>query len=104
MIGFNCRGSGTKPTGGTRVHELGWLSTLSLNSKEVRGDNMEWIQAISQLFSSLGVPVACLAVTFYLWYKETENHKEEIQNLTEVLNNNTMAIQKLVDKLDAQEG
>lgn len=64
---------------------------------------MEWIQAISQLFSSLGVPVACLAVTFYLWYKETENHKEEIQNLTEVLNNNTMAIQKLADNLDAKE-
>lgn len=65
---------------------------------------MEWIQAISQLFSSLGVPVACLAVTFYLWYKETENHKEEIRNLAEVLNNNTMAIQKLADNLDAQEG
>ena len=64
---------------------------------------MEWIQAISQLFSSLGVPVACLAVTFYLWYRETENHKEEIQNLTEVLNNNTMAIQKLADKLDVKE-
>ena len=92
-----------KPTGGTRVHEFGWLSALSLNSKREVGGNMEWIQAISQLFSSLGVPVACLAVTFYLWYKETENHKEEIHNLTEVLNNNTMAIQKLADKLDAKE-
>lgn len=73
-------------------------------SIQKRGDvNMEWIQAITQLFSSLGVPVACLAVTFYLWYRETENHKEEIQNLTEVLNNNTMAIQKLADKLDVKE-
>lgn len=67
------------------------------------GGNMEWIQAVSQLFSSLGVPVACLAVTFYLWYRETENHKEEIHNLTEVLDNNTMAIQKLADKLDVKE-
>ena len=25
---------------------------------------------ITQLFSNLGVPVACLAVTFYLWYQE----------------------------------
>lgn len=102
MIGFNYRGSGTKPTGGTRVHEFGWLTAFPLNSKE-GGGKMEWIQAITQLFSSLGVPVACLAVTFYLWYKETENHKEEIHNLTEVLNNNTMAIQKLADKLDAKE-
>nr|DAX72875.1 MAG TPA: hypothetical protein [Caudoviricetes sp.] len=33
MIWCNCRGSGTKPTDGIRVHELGWLSALSLNSK-----------------------------------------------------------------------
>lgn len=102
MILYHCRGSGTKPAGGTRVHEFGWLTALPLNSKE-GGGNMEWIQAVSQLFSSLGVPVACLAVTFYLWYRETENHKEEIHNLTEVLNNNTMAIQKLADKLDVKE-
>ena len=102
MILYHCRGSGTKPTGGTRVHEFGWLTALPLNSKE-GVTNMEWIQAISQLFSSLGVPVACLAVTFYLWYRETENHKEEIHNLTEVLNTNTMAIQKLADKLDVKE-
>nr|DAS13151.1 MAG TPA: hypothetical protein [Caudoviricetes sp.] len=31
---YHRRGSGTKPTGGTRVHELGWLLALSLNSKE----------------------------------------------------------------------
>lgn len=61
---------------------------------------MEWIEAISQLFSQLGVPVACLAVTFYLWYRETENHKEEITGLVDVLNNNTLAIQKLADKLE----
>lgn len=103
MILYHCRESGTKPAGGTRVHELGWLITLTLNSKERGVINMEWIQAISQLFSSLGVPVACLAVTFYLWYRETENHKEEIHNITEVLNNNTMAIQKLADKLDVKE-
>lgn len=102
MILYHCRGSGTKPTGGTRVHEFGWLTALPPQFKR-GGDNMEWIQAVSQLFSSLGVPVACLAVTFYLWYRETENHKEEIHNLTEVLNNNTMAIQKLADKLDVKE-
>lgn len=103
MIGFNCRGSGTKPADGIRVHEFGWLTAFPLNSKEGVSGKMEWIQAITQLFSSLGVPVACLAVTFYLWYRETENHKEEIHNLTEVLNNNTMAIQKLADKLDVKE-
>lgn len=63
---------------------------------------MEWIETISQLFSALGVPVACLAVTFYLWYRETENHKEEIANLTAALNNNTLVMQKLADKLDSE--
>lgn len=58
------------------------------------------INTITQVFSSLGVPVACLAVTFYLWYTETQSHKEEMNKMTDALNNNTLILQKLLDKLD----
>ena len=58
------------------------------------------INTITQVFSSLGVPVACLAVTFYLWYTETQSHKEELNKMTYALNNNTLILQKLLDKLD----
>lgn len=54
---------------------------------------------IITLFSNLGVPVACLAVTFWLWYKETESHKEEMEKMQSALNNNTLVLQKLLDKL-----
>lgn len=55
---------------------------------------------IVEIFSNLAVPVACLVATFYLWNKEREDHKAEQRELTEAIHNNTLVIQKLVDKLD----
>ena len=54
--------------------------------------------AIVSLFSNLAVPVACLIATFWLWNKEREDHKQEQKELTEAVNNNTLAINKLIDK------
>lgn len=59
------------------------------------------IDAIVSLFSNLAVPVACLIATFYLWNKEREDHKQEQKELRDAVNNNTMVIQKLIDKLEA---
>ena len=58
------------------------------------------MEGIVSLFSNLAVPVACLIATFYLWNKEREDHKEEQKELTEAIANNTLVMQKLVDKLD----
>lgn len=57
------------------------------------------MDAIISLFSNLAVPVACLIATFYLWNKEREDHKTEQKELSEAVNNNTLVIQKLLDKL-----
>lgn len=67
----------------------------------------DWIQAIS----TLGFPIiACVGLGWYVKYqtdayrgevKEIQKeHKEEITKVTEALNNNTIALQKLVDKID----
>ena len=56
------------------------------------------LDAIVSLFSNLAVPVACLIATFWLWNKEREDHKQEQKELTEAVNNNTLAINKLIDK------
>ena len=53
------------------------------------------------IFSNLAVPVACLVCTFYLWNKEREDHKTEQKELTEAIANNTLVIQKLVDRMDS---
>lgn len=58
------------------------------------------MEAITSLFSNLAVPVACLIATFYLWNKEREDHKQEQKELAEAIANNTLVMQKLIDKLD----
>ena len=66
-----------------------------------------WVQIIT----SVGFPIfACLAMGYYVFrqidnyrndIKELQSeHKEEISKMTEALNNNTMALQRLVDKLE----
>lgn len=60
------------------------------------------IEAITSLFSNLAVPVACLIAMFYLWNKEREDHKAEQKELTEAIANNTLVMQKLVDRLDKE--
>lgn len=61
------------------------------------------VNTFAQLFSNLGIPVACLCVTFYLWYTETQSHKEEMNKMTDALNNNTLILQRLLDKLGEDE-
>lgn len=59
---------------------------------------------IMTLIGSLGFPiVACLLLGLYIWKKDGQ-HKEELNKFADALNNNTLVIQKLVDKLDNFKG
>lgn len=53
------------------------------------------IGVITQLIGTLGFPITCVMAMFYFWNKEREDHKEEMQKMTEALNNNTLALIKL---------
>ncbi|MBO5919005.1 MAG: hypothetical protein J6Q34_00735 [Bacteroidales bacterium] len=66
---------------------------------------------VIQLISSVGFPiVACLGMGWYVKYQTDsyreevkdmqKEHKEEIQKMSDALNNNTAALQRLCDKLD----
>lgn len=58
------------------------------------------VSGLIQIVGSLGFPIAaCIAVFWYLM-KESENHKEEVNKLSEALQNNTIAITKLCDELE----
>lgn len=52
------------------------------------------------LITNVGFPIGvCLMLMWYI--KElTQGHKEETQKFTEALNNNTLVLQSLKDKLD----
>lgn len=69
---------------------------------------------VIQLISSVGFPiVACLGMGWYVKYQTDsyreevkdmqKEHKEEIQKMSDALNNNTAALQRLCDKLDGGE-
>lgn len=63
---------------------------------------MDVLEIFKDLVSNLGVPIACLAVTFRLWNKEREDHKESEKTMTEAINNNTMALNRLAEKMDRE--
>ncbi len=60
------------------------------------------VSGLIQVVGSLGFPIAaCVAVFWYLM-KESENHKAEVNKLSEALQNNTIALTKLCDELEKE--
>lgn len=55
--------------------------------------------AIQTTISNLGFPIACVVAMFWMMNKEREDHKEEMQKVTEALNNNTLALTELRDMI-----
>lgn len=58
--------------------------------------------AIIQIISGVGFPVAVCLICFWYINKQEEAHKEEVSKLTDALNNNTLVMQKLCDKMGVQ--
>ena len=70
---------------------------------------------IMQMIQAFGFPIAaCAAMAWYVKYITDENnrrmdqlnrdHKEEVEKITEALQNNTLALQHLTDMLAYGEG
>lgn len=66
---------------------------------------------IMQMIGSYAFPiVACIAMGIYvkdcnkenkdMFDKERDAHKEEVKQITDAINNNTIVMQRLLDKLD----
>ena len=82
------------------------------------------MQDVISIIQTVGFPIACAIAMFMMLKKETEAHKEESERLsstinemklafndaiheqestiTQAINNNTLVIQKLLDKLDKE--
>lgn len=59
---------------------------------------------IVQIVSSLGFPIACCIAMFWQNNKLNESHKEETTKLNEAINNNTIALNHLIDKIGGSIG
>lgn len=68
---------------------------------------------VIQLISTVGFPiVCCIAMGWYVKYTTDKSreqidsmnaqHKAEMETVTEAINNNTLALQKLSDKLEKE--
>lgn len=58
--------------------------------------------AITSLVGSLGFPIVACFAMFWKMNKQDELHKEEMEKVTVALNNNTIALTKLVDKVGTE--
>ena len=69
------------------------------------------VNTVTQLITSVGFPIAaCIALGWFIKSKDdkynaqiekmTEAHKEESKQFADALNNNTLVIQKLIDKME----
>lgn len=58
------------------------------------------IAVMMEMIQGIGFPIAICLLLFWYLYHMMENHKIESEKFTEAINNNTLVIQKLVDKLD----
>lgn len=58
------------------------------------------MEEIATIFSNYLFPVAVCIYLFYMMQKLGEDHKEEVATLREALVNNTLVLQKLVDKME----
>lgn len=61
------------------------------------------MDAFVQIISTVGFPIAvCLLCFWYIREIQTE-HKEETAKLADAINNNTLVMTKLVDKLEGRK-
>ncbi len=57
------------------------------------------VTAITQIVSTLGFPIAMCIYLLYRDGKRDEAHKEEMAKTTEAINNNTIALTQLVERI-----
>ena len=70
--------------------------------KKERGRKDLDMGSITQLITSVGFPIAmCVGLLYYVM-KQSETRKEETTQFTQALNNNTLILQRLCDKLDVE--
>lgn len=57
------------------------------------------MEEIVGLIRDVGFPIAVAVALFWKNVKDQEQHKEEMAKMTEALNNNTLALTELKDKI-----
>lgn len=60
------------------------------------------LATLQEVVNNMGFPIVCCGALIYANMKQRKSHKEESDKWIEALNNNTLVITKLVEKLEAK--
>jgi len=60
------------------------------------------INEIATLLSNYAFPIVCVIAMFNMLNKEREDHKTEVKQMTEAVNNNTTVLEKILTKLGVE--
>lgn len=55
---------------------------------------------ILQAINTVGFPIALTLILLWYIYDSSNKHKQEIDKISEALNNNTLALTKLLDRME----
>lgn len=62
------------------------------------------VNDITQLISTVGFPIVACGALFWRLNVSEKQHNEEMDKITEALNNNTVAITKLTERINNERG
>lgn len=54
------------------------------------------------LITNVGFPISLTLILLWYIYDSNNKHKEEMDKMSEALNNNTLALTKLIDRLERE--
>jgi hypothetical protein len=97
--------AGTKPVpegraSGRLPHDCPQMFHVKHSGK--KGDRMD-VTAITQIVSTLGFPIAMCIYLLYRDGKRDMAHKEEMAKMTEAINNNTIALTQLAERMEKHD-
>ena len=61
------------------------------------------IADLTTLLGNYAFPVVCVIAMFFMWNKERIDHKEEVNKMTEAVNNNTVVLKQILIKLGVSD-
>lgn len=60
-------------------------------------------EVVTTFITSVGFPIAMCILLFMYVKEQNKSHQEEMNKMSEAVNNNTIILQKLCDLLDRKE-
>lgn len=60
-------------------------------------------QTVISAISSLGFPIVCCLIVLYMYWKSDQTHKAEVDKLSEAVHNNTIVMEKILERLEVKK-